>query len=337
MEMTRRGFGSLVGRLGVGAVAAGLLGACGDDNGGGGTSHATIQLSWLKDASFAGTYIANSRGWFEDEGLDVSLRPGGPNVVVPPVVAAGTALVGMASTDVTAAARANGTKLKIIGARFQRNPFCIISLAGLPLRSPEDLAGKKIGVSPTNTLAFKSYLAINDVPENSVRQVPIQFDATPLTNGDVDGIMGYYTSQPNDMRASGLEPVTMLFSDFGFTLYENVYIVKDDSLDAHRDRIEGFMRAERRGWRANLDDPDLGIRTTMKDAGGSDTGLDESVQRLINTSQIELITPGDGHVLLGMDDEGIAANLSLLRDRLGIDAPDELFDTSVLDAIAAKA
>ena len=317
-------------------IGAGLLGGCVGPSGGD-VPPETIQLSWLKDVSFAGTYIADSRGWFKDEGLDVELRPGGPNVVVPPVVAAGTALVGMASTDVTAAARAQGTMLKIIAARFRRNPFCIISLGDRPLNTPTDLSGRTIGVSPTNTLAFKSFLALNNVAEDSVKQVPIQFDATPLTKGEVDGILGYYTSQPNDLRASGIEPVTMLLSDFGFSLYENVYIVKDESLVSHRDRIEAFMRAERRGWQANLDDPDLGVRTTMTDAGGRDAGLDEKVQALINSTQIELIKPGSGQVLFGMDDKGIAANLSLLRGRLGINAPDDLFDTSVLDAIAAKA
>jgi ABC-type nitrate/sulfonate/bicarbonate transport system substrate-binding protein len=328
-EFARALLGSAV--MGTGALAIGSLSACGRSVAS--STSMTVQLSWVKDVSFAGTYIAVNKGYFDHAGVQVALRAGGPNVVVPTVVAAGTALVGMASTDVTAASRLGGSGLRIIGARFQRNPFCIVSLPKTPLHSPGDLAGRRIGVSPTNTLAFQSFLAVNGLSQGFVTQVPVQFDVTPLTSGEVDGLLGYYTSQPILLQSQGVTPVIMLLADHGYSLFENVYIVTEKALDAHRAEIVGFMRGERQGWQDNLADPALGVDLTMTKFGGKDAGLDATAQKQENDSQNKLIRPQGGTPLLGMSDSDIAANLAFLRDRLHIAVDDKLFDTSVLKAL----
>ena len=326
--LTRRRFASAA----LGTAAAGAIAGCSAGRSGSGRADLTVQLSWLKDVSFAGTYLAVEQGYFADAGLEVELRAGGPNVVVPTVVAAGTALIGMASTDVTAASRVAGSELRIIGARFQRNPFCIVSKADRSLNLPADLAGKRIGVSPTNTLAFQSFLAMNGIPAASVKQVPVQFDVTPLVDGEVDGLLGYYTSQPNILAVQGVPVATMLLADFGYTLFENVYIVKEPTLVRRRDLVVGFMRAERRGWQDNLADPSRGVALTISKYGEG-AGLDERIQALENESQNKLVTPVGGVPLLGMAAQDIAGNLELLRNRLKIAVDDAIFDTSVLRAL----
>lgn len=328
--ITRRHFASVLLAAGA-AVGAGALASCSTEPRSG--NGITVQLSWLKDVSFAGTYIALERGYFDRAGLRVELRAGGPNVVVPTVVAAGTALIGMASTDVTAASRKSGSGLRVIGARFQRNPFCIISLPAHPLNAPQDLVGKRIGVSPTNTLAFQSFLAVNGIAADTVRQVPVQFDVTPLISGEVDGVLGYYTSQPNILAGQGVAPAVMLLSDHGYSLFENVYIVNEQELDRNRDIVTSFMRAEQRGWQDNLTNPALGVDLTMGRFGGKDAGLDAATQARENDSQNALIKPAAEIQLLGMSPTGIAANLDFLRNRLKISVDDSLFDTSVLAAL----
>jgi ABC-type nitrate/sulfonate/bicarbonate transport system substrate-binding protein len=160
MTLSRRQFHQLVFGSAA-AVGLSAAAACSEDEASG--FGMAVQLSWVKDVSFAGTYIAVENGYFAQSGLAVELRAGGPDVLVPAVVSAGTALIGMASADVTAAARAEGRSLRIIGARFQRSPHCIISLPNRPISTPQDMVGARIGVSPTNTLAFESFLKINNI------------------------------------------------------------------------------------------------------------------------------------------------------------------------------
>lgn len=292
-----------------------------------------VQLSWLKTVGFAGTYLADHRGYFADEGLKVMLRPGGPNVLVPAIVAEGGALVGMASTDVTAAAAAQGEDLRIIGARFQKSPFTVVSLENRPVRGPDDLRGLVVGVSPTNDLAFTSFLAINGISEAELRKVPIQFDVEPLITGDVDALLGYFTAQPNIIRSRGISPVTMLLADYGFDLFENVYIVREADLDARRSTIERFMRGERRGWADAISDPDAAVAATM-DVYAVGEGLDRASQQLEARSQAELIvSPAtDRFGLFWMSEDAIERNLRTLG-RLGMTVDSDLFDTSVLGSL----
>ena len=81
-----------------------------------------FQLSWLHSVQFAGSYIAQQRGWWRDAGLQVALMQGGPNAPVEPPVVAGSALVGISAADYTAAAVAQGAPFKIIGVAMQKTP-----------------------------------------------------------------------------------------------------------------------------------------------------------------------------------------------------------------------
>ena len=138
-------------RLGIGgAVVLGgpaLLAACGNDDDGGdsaaatGTASATsaptsapasgdlttvnFQLSWLDSVQFGGSYIADEKGYYEAEGLDVTLTPGGPNAPVDPPVIAGQAISGISAADYAGRSVDEGAPFKIIGVAMQKNPFVI--------------------------------------------------------------------------------------------------------------------------------------------------------------------------------------------------------------------
>src|SRR6218665_128573 len=81
----------------------------------------SYQLGWVKNFQFAGEYIADSKGYFTQQGLKVSLLSGGPGVSAEPIVLSGKALVGQNSTDNTANAVAKGAPLKIIGTNYQKS------------------------------------------------------------------------------------------------------------------------------------------------------------------------------------------------------------------------
>ena len=105
------------------------------------------QLSWIKNVEFAGAYIADTKGYYKAAGFSaVNLIAGGPvGQPAEVVVAAGKALVGISSPDITAAAITKGAQLVIIGAQYQKNPFAIMSPGPAPIKTPEDMFGKKIG------------------------------------------------------------------------------------------------------------------------------------------------------------------------------------------------
>ena len=134
-----------------------FLAACGDDekssdSGSSGSSSSglgtlDVQLNWVKNAEYAGTWIADSEGYFTDAGFDkVNFIAGGPGVSQEESVISGKGLIGLTAPDFTASAVLEGADLVILGALFQKNPFCFMSLASNPIPDPEALKGKKVGI-----------------------------------------------------------------------------------------------------------------------------------------------------------------------------------------------
>ena len=105
-----------------------------------------VQLSWIKNAEFAGEYFADTNGCYEEEGFSSVTLLSGPKTV-PDVVMSRAALVGLADVVGISPALSAGVPLKIIDAKYQKNPFTILSLkAAANIRRPADLIGKRIGV-----------------------------------------------------------------------------------------------------------------------------------------------------------------------------------------------
>ena len=298
----------------------------------------TMQLNYLKNVQFEGSLVALDKGLYTKNGLKVTLTAGGPNLSVEPIVQSGKALVGITHTATAVNAINNGADLTIIGAGYQKNPFCIISLAGKPIKSPKDLIGKKIGVSSSNLPIWNAFLAANGIASSQVTTVTIDFDPTPLVSGEVDGFVGFYTNEPIILKQKGVKVATMLLNDFGYPLLEEVYIVKTTSLKdpTKRKEIVALMKAESAGWTQAIAKPTLGAVLATKKYG-KDLKLSLTQQVLAATSQNGLVVSSvtKAHGLFWMSDADIAATVKSLSLG-GSKASADMFTNSVLKDVYAK-
>src|SRR3954454_23288692 len=183
-RMNRRDLLRLGGRTAAGltvmGATGGFLAACASDSSttptpSGVPSLGTLnyQLSWIKNVEFAGQYLADANGYYKAAGFSaVNLMAGGPTVSQDSVVAAGKALVGISSPDITGAAIGKGAPLVIIGAQYQKNPFAIMSLASAPITVPTDMIGRKIGVQATNEPVWNAFLKANRIDPSKITKVP---------------------------------------------------------------------------------------------------------------------------------------------------------------------
>ena len=300
---------------------------------------ASVRLGWVPNVEFAGEYIADHGGFFTQEGFAASkLLPGGPSAT--PVEAdllQNKCLVGISAPDITAAAVAEGGALRIIGAQYQKNAFCIMSLASKPLLGPKDMVGKKIGVAASNQTPWAVLLAANNLDPASVKAVPVQFDPAPLVAGEVDGWVAYVTNEPNVLKVKGVDTATFLFADHGYPLVSNTYTVRASSLQTERDALKAFLRAEIRGWQASLKDPASGAKLAV-DTYGRTLGLDLAEQTLQSRSQNALVatsaTAKNG--LFTMTPDFVAENVAVLKAS-GLDvSADQLFDMSLIAEVYAS-
>lgn len=296
------------------------------------------RLGWVKNVGWAGTYFADKKGYFRDEGFSsVDLVPGGPNAAPSEsVVNAGQALVSLSSPAITASAVNNGAKLKIIGVQFQTSPFIIASPANKPLKSPQECIGKKIGVPGTNGPTWQAFLAANKIDPASLETVNIGFSSAPLTSGQVDGLMGFVTNIPGPLKRQGFDTYYFGFGDFNFRLVNNDYFVSEDSLKNKRDAVKGFMRGEIRGWKDSLASPEDSAKLAVEEYG-ADLGLDMVDQVDQSKIQDTLIVNDETRKngLFTMTPELIAKSVELLKIS-GVETTPDLFDMSILQEIYSE-
>jgi ABC-type nitrate/sulfonate/bicarbonate transport system substrate-binding protein len=292
----------------------------------------SLQLSWLHSAQFAGSYIALDRGWWFERGLEVSLLPGGPNAPVEPPVVAGSALVGISAADYTAAAVEQGAPFRILGVAMQKNPFVIASLPANPVNEPADLVGKRIGMALANTPVLQALCALNGVDIDGIEIVPTQYSAQPLLAGEVDCLLCWETDLPVAMAMQGVESLTMLMADFGYSVHSQTYIATDDSLANRRDALVALMAGEVRGWAAYREDTDAAAELTL--AMYPDAGLDLETQKLQAARQVPLMFSDltDANGFGWWTDDTVAANIETLG-LLGRTVTPDLWDRSILEEV----
>ncbi|HTW98711.1 MAG TPA: ABC transporter substrate-binding protein, partial [Acidimicrobiales bacterium] len=225
----------------------------------------SFQLGWLTNTEFAGSYLAQLKGYYDKAGLDVTILPG-EGVDVEGIVGAGKALVGDSNADTVSAAVAQGADLKIIAAKYQKNPFCIISSAKKPLKTPQSLIGKRVGVNAYNFTGWSTFLAINGLSKTQVTTVNEGYTAGPegLTEGRVDAWMGFITNEPTVLELSGFPVYSFLLADFGYEVYADIYETTSAAIANNKDELVEFLRAEREGWQADVDSPSTGLALTMQ-------------------------------------------------------------------------
>lgn len=322
---------------GFGALALGGLVGC--DRGGpsasGGLSEVTYQLSWTHSVQFGGTYLAQDRGLFKEQNLDVRLVAGGPNVAGDANTVSGAALMNISAADLVARSNAEGADLVIIGAQYQKSPVTILSLADAPLQQPQDLVGKKIGVAGTDTPGLEAFLSINGLGQDQVQFVPSQYDPAVLTAGQVDGLYCFYNDLPVALAVRGIEAHSMLLADFGYNPMSQTYTVKRSSLDdaQKRDQIVRLVRGDARGWQLYKDDPQAAAALAVK--AYPDAGLDLATQQKQAEVQLDIMYSKvtDEFGFAWFTDEQVAQNLKLFAV-LGIEgASEQLWDRSVLDEV----
>jgi len=297
---------------------------------------ASLQLSWIKNVEFAGSYIADTKGYYKQEGIDCTIVAGGPTISTEPVIVAGKSIIGITSPDFTAAAINKGANLIVVGCQYQRNPFAIMSLASKPIKTPQDMYGKKIGVQATNETIWNAFIKLNSLDASKINKVPVQFDPSPLVSGTVDAWFSFFTNEPNLLKSKGVDTFVFLLDDFGYHILDEAYIVSTDSLTNpdSRAKLKAILRAEIRGWQDQLANPGEGASLAATKYG-KDLGLDTAEQTLEATAQNQLIqsdtTKSKGLFYMSDTDQQRSVQTMALAG-ITIDAK-KLFTNELLDEI----
>ena len=211
-------------------------------------SRLRLQLGWLGGVNQAGEVVAQRMGFYEQEGLQITLQPGGPHVDGVAVVASGhTPLGQVSSSPALMLAASQGLPVRCFAVGAQRHPYTYFSLRRNPVRQPADLVGKRVGVQPPGLGLLRALLARHGIDEKDVHVVPMGSDLVPLLTGQVDVVTGWLTST-RALKILGRDRVEMRLWDAGVRLYALPYYAHTHLLRTAPQQLAAFLRATARGW-----------------------------------------------------------------------------------------
>jgi ABC-type nitrate/sulfonate/bicarbonate transport system substrate-binding protein len=250
----RSATGALLGVTALGAAACAGEPSTTGGGGGGGTRETEprkldFQIRWLKTVAFGGWWAGIENGYFEDEGIDLNVIPGGPNLDVQQVVAGGGVPIGEGITDRIIRGRIEqDLKFKIIGCLYQKTPAVFMSLGENNWTKPEDLVGKRIGTTQEGVPLIEALLTKAGLPPKDFKFVPSGFDPSPLVEGEIDFFQGFRTDQGVSLEMQDRDMNYITYDQFGFDPYDAPIFVLEETLSSERDLLVRFMRATIKGW-----------------------------------------------------------------------------------------
>jgi NitT/TauT family transport system substrate-binding protein len=261
----------------------------------------TLQLKWVTQAQFGGYFVAKDKGFYEEEGLDVTINPGGPDSAPEQVIAGGAADVIVDWMAGALAAREKGVPLVNIAQPFKKSGLLMICPKDGPVQSEADFPGKTLGVwffgNEYPFYAWMNKIGVStDGGPVGVTVLKQSFDVQPLIQGQADciSVMTYNElGQAIDAGFTLDKLVVFNYTEMGNDLLEDgLYVLEDDLADpAFKDKMVRFVRASMKGWDYALANPEEAAQIVV-DNGGQDLN-----HQIYMMGEVAKLTAGGNGVL----------------------------------------
>ncbi len=211
-------------------------------------------LNWHPQAEHGGLFHAKADGIYERYGLDVTIRPGGPQVNIHQLLAAGQTDFIMGTAMRTLNAVAQGVPIVTVFATFQKDPQTLVTHVGVGHDRLEDLKGKPIrlpAIARTNYWPWlKSKFGFSD---EQIRGFEPGYAA--LGSDKMLSQQGFVTNDAWNARKVGLNLQSILLADHGWANYATTIDATEKTIRERNEMVRAFVKATQEGWKAYLADP----------------------------------------------------------------------------------
>jgi NitT/TauT family transport system substrate-binding protein len=234
-----------------------------------------LQLNWFQLADHAPIYLAIKKGYFKEEGIELTVLRGSGSADSAKKIDLGQADVGISDAPTVLTAISKGANLKMVAVVYDKAGNNLFFKKGSTIKTPKDLVGKKVAVPPADShrVLWPAFAAINGIDPSSVTLVNIKPEGKQaiVAAGEVDGAFDLYTSYAIWEKVLGKGQVgNMLWADFGLPIYGHTYFVNNDLIKKNPKLIEKFLRATHKGWRDAKANPAAAIDAMVELVPGLD-------------------------------------------------------------------
>jgi NitT/TauT family transport system substrate-binding protein len=252
----------------------------------------TLQLKWIEQAQFMGFLVADKLGYYEDEGIDIDILPGGVGINPVDVLIAGDAQVAVAWTGNVLPAISQGEDLVNIGQGMQRSAMRLMALKSSGIEKPADIAGKKIGTWPGgNELEPYAFIEMQGLDKDrDVTLVNQNFDMNQLLNKEIDLASAMIFNEywlPIEAGYSEDEFTVFDMEEEGAGMLQDALFVQRDFLESNEDLLVRFMRATIKGWEYAIANPEEAVDLMELDFTQNDvTARDHQIKMAKETAKL---------------------------------------------------
>ena len=214
-----------------------------------------LQLKWVHKFQFAGFYAAIEKGYYRDAGLKVELIEGQPSVDFVQQVASGEVEYGVEMPDLLLRRNA-GAPVVVLAALFQHSPVALISLADAKIKSPQDLAGRRVMLRSTGNVDLRAMIIHEGVALEKIKELEHSFNLEDLVQGKADAMSLYFATYAYDLKSRGISVSVLEPINYGIDFYGDCLFTSERELHAHPQRVKAFREASLRGWEYAMDHPE---------------------------------------------------------------------------------
>ncbi|CAN7569778.1 ABC transporter substrate-binding protein [Devosia sp. LjRoot3] len=298
----------------------------------------TLQLKWVTQAQFAGYLVAEAKGFYDEEDIDLTILPGGPNIAPEQVIAGGGADIIVTWMAAGMAARESGVPLVNIAQPFKRSGLMMICPVEKEIKTVADFPGHTLGVwFFGNEYPFFAWMnkegIATDGSAGGVTVLQQSFDIQPMIQGQADCISVMTYNEYGQALDAGYGPDNLTifnYTEMGNDLLEDGLYVLEDSLSdpAKVDAYTRFVRASMKGWAYALENPEEAAQIVVD---SDETGAAELAHQLYMVGEVsKLVDATDPALNMETYDRTVKA----LLDQSIIKAqPEGAYTTVVTDAL----
>lgn len=276
----------------------------------------TLQLQWVTQAQFAGYYVALENGYYEAEGLDVTILAGGPDIAPPQVLAGGGADAMLNWMPSALAAREKGLPVVNIAQPFKTSGLMLTCWKDTGITGPQDFRGKTIGVwFFGNEYPFLSWMSQEGIPtdggDEGVTVLKQGFNVDPLLQRQADCISTMTYNEYWQVIDAGVSPdelVTFKYEEQGVaTLEDGIYVLEENLEDPEFvDKMVRFVRASMQGWKWAEENPSDAAMIVLDN---DETGAQTEEHQIRMMGEIAKLTAGSDGTLDPADFDRTVATL----------------------------
>ena len=305
-------------------------------------------LNWKYQGPQAWFFVAQDKGYFKAEGLDVEIDQGEGSGAPITKIASGAYTAGFGDLNalIDFAAKRPAEAPVAVYMIYNTPPFTIAVKKDSPIKTPKDFEGKTVG-GPANDGALKLFPAFAktakfDAAKVNITNMAPNLREQMLKSGQVDGIFGYINTIWFSAKLVGLDPEKDLrfinYGSHGMDLYSNAILFSRAFVKENPKAVQGFVKAVNRAIGDVLASNEMGMDAVMKREPLLKRELEK--ERLVATLKEEMSHPEIARIGLGdIDPERLKRSISLVVEANALPrspAPDEVFDRSFLPPRAER-